>query len=87
MRYPFFALCYYLQLKPKRSVARACYCCVFNAGFMCGTTVLDKDGVSAAAVVAEMVAYLASQGKTVLQHLSYLHDTLDSFLFPLQLMY
>ena len=26
MRYPFFALCYYLQLKPKRSVARAYLC-------------------------------------------------------------
>jgi phosphomannomutase len=46
---------------------------------MCGTTVLDKDGISAAAVVAEMVAYLARQGKTVLEHLNYLHDTLVLF--------
>jgi len=43
-------------------------------GFMCGTSVVDKDGISAAAVTAEMTAYLASQGTTVLQHLSHLHD-------------
>jgi len=41
---------------------------------MCGTSVVDKDGISAAAVTAEMTAYLASQGTTVLQHLSHLHD-------------
>ena len=45
-------------------------------GFMCGTTVLDKDGISAAVVVAEMVVHLASQGTTVLDHLRYLNDTL-----------
>ncbi|XP_075707419.1 glucose 1,6-bisphosphate synthase [Rhinoderma darwinii] len=31
-----------------------------SIGFMCGTAVLDKDGVSAAAVVAEMATYLDS---------------------------
>jgi len=41
---------------------------------MCGTTVLDKDGISAAVVTAEMTAYLVSQGTTVLRHLSHLHD-------------
>jgi len=43
-------------------------------GFMCGTTVIDKDGISAAVVTAEMTAYLYSQGTTVLQQLSHLHD-------------
>ena len=33
-------------------------------GFMFGTTVLDKDGVSAAAVAGEMAAYLYSNGQT-----------------------
>jgi phosphomannomutase len=31
-------------------------------GFMCGTEVLDKDGVSAAVHVAEMAAFLSSRG-------------------------
>jgi len=44
------------------------------AGFMCGTSVIDKDGISAAVVTAEMTAYLYSQGTTVLQQLSHLHD-------------
>jgi len=38
-------------------------------GFMCGTNVLDKDGVSAAGVVAEMAAYVSSQGITLKQQL------------------
>ena len=33
-------------------------------GFMFGTTVLDKDGVSGAAVTGEMAAYLYSHGQT-----------------------
>lgn len=33
-------------------------------GFMFGTTVLDKDGISAAAVLAEYGVWLYSQGKT-----------------------
>jgi len=31
-------------------------------GFMCGTAVLDKDGISAGIWVAEMVAFLSSNG-------------------------
>lgn len=34
-------------------------------GFMCGTTVLDKDGVSAAAVMAEFASYLYAQNSTL----------------------
>ena len=41
---------------------------------MCGTTVLDKDGVSAAVVVAEMATYLASVGTGVLQKLEDIYN-------------
>jgi len=51
-----------------------CWLCDLWEGFMCGTTVIDKDGISAAVVTAEMTAYLYSQGTTVLQQLSHLHD-------------
>ena len=35
-------------------------------GAMCGTTVLDKDGISAAVVIADMTAALKAEGKTLL---------------------
>lgn len=44
------------------------------AGFMCGTTVLDKDGVSAAMVCAEMAAYLAKKGLTLTQQLELIYE-------------
>ena len=37
-------------------------------GFMLGTAVLDKDGVSAAAVMGELVSWLYDNGRT-LEHL------------------
>nr|XP_054507088.1 glucose 1,6-bisphosphate synthase isoform X2 [Agelaius phoeniceus] len=40
-----------------------------SIGFMCGTSVLDKDGVSAAVVIAEMATYLQSQSLTLAQKL------------------
>ncbi|XP_014395854.1 PREDICTED: glucose 1,6-bisphosphate synthase [Myotis brandtii] len=40
-----------------------------SIGFLCGTSVLDKDGVSAAAVVAEMAAYLETTNMTLKQQL------------------
>ncbi|XP_015412961.1 PREDICTED: glucose 1,6-bisphosphate synthase [Myotis davidii] len=40
-----------------------------SIGFLCGTSVLDKDGVSAAAVVAEMAAYLETTNVTLKQQL------------------
>lgn len=43
-------------------------------GFMFGTTVLDKDGISAAAVMAEYGVWLYSQGKTFNTHLEGLYD-------------
>ena len=42
-------------------------------GFMYGTHVLDKDGISAAVVVAEMAAYLALQGLTLTDQLLQLY--------------
>nr|XP_060460385.1 glucose 1,6-bisphosphate synthase [Panthera onca] len=40
-----------------------------SIGFLCGTSVLDKDGVSAAVVVAEMAAYLETMNITLKQQL------------------
>ena len=42
-------------------------------GFMFGMTVLDKDGISAAAVMAEYAVWLYSQGKTFNSHLEDLY--------------
>lgn len=42
-------------------------------GFMFGTTVLDKDGISAAAVMAEFAAWLHSHGKTFSSQLEELY--------------
>lgn len=43
-------------------------------GFMCGSSVLDKDGVSAAAVCAEMATYVYSQGLTLGQQLEAIYQ-------------
>ncbi|XP_052278891.1 phosphopentomutase-like [Dreissena polymorpha] len=43
-------------------------------GFMCGSTVLDKDGVSAAAVCAEMATYVYNEGKTLKGQLNDIFD-------------
>ena len=42
-------------------------------GAMCGTAVLDKDGVSAALVTADMAATLKARGRTLLDALDDLH--------------
>jgi phosphoglucomutase / phosphopentomutase len=39
-------------------------------GFMCGTNVLDKDGISAAVRVSELVAYLDKEGTTLMKKLN-----------------
>ena len=44
-------------------------------GFMCGTKVLDKDGVSAGAVAAEMACWLHDQGVTLSQQLANIYKT------------
>lgn len=54
-------------------------------GFMCGTAVIDKDGVSAAATVGELIAHLHLSNRTLLDKLKeiYLeygyHYTLNSY--------
>ena len=47
--------------------------CISLLGFMFGTNVLDKDGISAAAVLAEMATYLSSQGVTLTEQLNNLY--------------
>ncbi|EGD74895.1 hypothetical protein PTSG_07123 [Salpingoeca rosetta] len=42
-------------------------------GFCIGTTVVDKDGVNASAVMAELCLYLAAQGKTLVDCLNDLY--------------
>lgn len=42
-------------------------------GFMCGDMVMDKDGISACMVAAEMIGWLVSQKLSVVEHLEYLH--------------
>ena len=44
---------------------------------MFGTNVLDKDGISAAVVMAEMAAYLSSCGLTLTQQLDNLYKRSD----------
>ena len=39
-------------------------------GYMCGSTVLDKDGISAAVVVSQLVHYLYSTNSTLLKQLN-----------------
>ncbi|XP_017552225.1 glucose 1,6-bisphosphate synthase isoform X2 [Pygocentrus nattereri] len=46
-----------------------------SIGFLCGSMVLDKDGVSAAAVVAEMAAYLHTRNVTLNQQLQNIYET------------
>ncbi|XP_053163607.1 glucose 1,6-bisphosphate synthase [Hemicordylus capensis] len=41
-----------------------------SIGFMCGTSVLDKDGVSAAVVMAEMAAYLDTKSQMLAHQLT-----------------
>ena len=45
-------------------------------GFMYGSQVLDKDGICAAAVIAELACYLYSKGTTVDGHLATLYQKL-----------
>lgn len=42
-------------------------------GYMFGDTVLDKDGISAAAIMAEYAGWLYSQGKTFERQLEELY--------------
>lgn len=41
---------------------------------MCGTNVLDKDGISACVVLAELACYLAQNGVTLTQQLEHIFN-------------
>ncbi|MCI4395072.1 hypothetical protein PGIGA_G00176170 [Pangasianodon gigas] len=43
-------------------------------GYMCSPAVLDKDGVSAAAIAGEMISYLASKNTSISQQLKAIYD-------------
>ena len=49
-------------------------------GFMYGTTVFDKDGISAAAVAMELVGFLKKNGLTVSSKLQEIYNTYGHFL-------
>lgn len=51
--------------------------CVF-AGYMCSPSVLDKDGVSAAAIAGEMISYLALKNKSLSQQLTAIYEESDT---------
>ena len=46
---------------------------------MCGTNVLDKDGISACVVLAELACYLAQNGMTLTQQLENIFDKYVQF--------
>lgn len=46
-----------------------------SIGFMCGTAVLDKDGVSAAVVTAELASYLQEKDLTLVQQLAIIYES------------
>ena len=48
--------------------------CISLLGFMFGTNVFDKDGISAAVVMAEMASYLNRQGLTLTEQLHKLYQ-------------
>lgn len=51
-------------------------------GFMFGTNVLDKDGISAAVVMAEMASYLNRHGLTLTEQLHNLYKRFEEVLLP-----
>lgn len=42
-------------------------------GFMCGTAVLDKDGVSAAVTISELASYLYKNSETLSDKLEWIY--------------
>lgn len=43
-------------------------------GYMCSPSVLDKDGVSAAAIVGEMISFLATKNTSLSQQLTAVYE-------------
>ena len=61
--------------------------CICLSGFMFGTNVLDKDGISAAVVMAEMAAYLSRQGLTLTEQLNNLYKRYASLVIHVEGFY
>jgi phosphomannomutase len=58
------------------------FCFEEAIGFMCGTNVLDKDGISAEAVIAEMAVYLNEvEKKSLTQKLDWIYEKFKFYLF------
>ena len=62
---------YDLEQNPKNKVLLAYEEAI---GFMCGSQVLDKDGVFAAVRMAELICFLEVQGLTLRHQLQDLYD-------------
>jgi phosphoglucomutase/phosphoglucomutase/phosphopentomutase len=59
---------------------RSIFCYEEAIGFCCGDVIFDKDGISAAAVFAEMtLSVYCRQGKTLQQHMQSLYDQYGEF--------
>ncbi len=52
-----------------------------SIGFMCDTQCLDKDGISAAAKMAELIVFLDKKGLTLNDKLQEIYSTLVQFNF------
>lgn len=50
------------------------FVCSVVVGYMCSPAVLDKDGVSAAAIAGEFVSYLASKNRTLSHQLRSIYE-------------
>lgn len=48
--------------------------CVCVSGYMCSPSVLDKDGVSAAAIAGEMISYLDTKNLSLSQKLTTIYE-------------
>lgn len=50
------------------------FMCLYVSGYMCSPFVLDKDGVSAAAIAGEMISYLATKKTSLSQQLTAIYQ-------------
>ena len=58
-----------------RENKKVLFCFEEAIGFLCGMSVLDKDGISAESVVAEMAVYLnAVENKTLIEKLDWIYE-------------
>ena len=58
---------------------RNIFCYEEAIGFCCGNVIFDKDGVTAAAVLAELALFVYHDGKTLADHMQGLYDKYGEF--------